>query len=173
MGSSRSGTGDLSCFRPGKAVQVDTLTATLCPGRVVKHFAAVDRRSCWGSATAATNATASSSASLLEKLVATAPFHIETVQVDGGSEFTAEFKTACRERGIRLAVLPPKSPKMNGKVERMQATWCNEFHNIKCTATNRLPEFNPMIDRQLEIHNDHSPHDAPDGMTPNEFLESR
>lgn len=48
-GSSRCGSGDLSRFRPGKAVQFDTLTAAFCPGRAVKHFTAVNRRSRWGS----------------------------------------------------------------------------------------------------------------------------
>ena len=164
--------GPLMARRPGQAVQVDTLTATLCPGRAVKHFTAVDRRSRWGSAMAATSATASSTARFLDKLIATAPFRIEAVQVDGGSEFMAEFETACRERGIMLAVLPPKSPKMNGRVERMQATWRNEFQNVKGIAATRLSELNPMIDRQLEIYNDYRPHDALDGMTPNEYLDS-
>ena len=95
------------------------------------------------------------------------------MQVNVGSGFKAEFEVACRERGIRLAVQPPKSPKIGGRVERMQATWCNDFHNIKSTAANRLSELNPMIDRQLEIQNDCWPHDARDGMTPNGHLESR
>ena len=130
------------------------------PGRAVKHFTAVDRRLCREPAMAATGATASGAARVLDKLVATAPFRIGAVQVDGGSEFMAEIGTACRERGIRLALPPPKSPKMNGRMERMQATWRNGFLNVKGTATTRLSELNPMIDRQLEIRNDRRPHDA-------------
>jgi hypothetical protein len=34
------------------------------------------------------------------------------------SEFMAEFEHACADKKIRLYVLPPKSPKMNGAVER-------------------------------------------------------
>ncbi|MCY4195930.1 MAG: hypothetical protein OXD33_03245 [Rhodobacteraceae bacterium] len=44
------------------AVQVDTLTAALCPGRTVQHVTAIDRHSKWGSAKATTNATATRAA---------------------------------------------------------------------------------------------------------------
>ena len=58
---------------------------------------------------AAANSTASSNARFLDKPVATVPFRIEAVQVDGGSEFMAEFETACLRKGNSLAVLPAKS----------------------------------------------------------------
>ncbi|MCY3879710.1 MAG: integrase core domain-containing protein [Rhodobacteraceae bacterium] len=48
---------------------------------------------------------------------------------------------------------------MNGQVERMQATWRNEFHNVQDTAAN-ITELNPMIDRYLETYNSWRPHDA-------------
>ena len=48
--------------------------------------------------------------------------------VDGGSEFQAELEQACAERWIRLFVLPPHSPKLNGHVERAQRTHKEEFH---------------------------------------------
>ena len=117
---------------------------------------------------AASNATASSAARFLDKLIRDAPFGITAVQVDGGSEFMAGSGAACRDRGITLAVLPPKSPEMNGRVERMQATWRNGFHNVRDTGTN-ITEINPMIDRYLRIHNSWRPHDALDGLTPVEY----
>ncbi|MCY3879707.1 MAG: hypothetical protein OXF74_11090 [Rhodobacteraceae bacterium] len=72
---------------------------------------------------------ASSAACFLDNLVDTAPFRVEAVQVDGGSEFMAGSGAAYGDRGITAAVLPPKS------VERMQATWRNEFHNVRDTGT--------------------------------------
>jgi len=44
------------------------------------------------------------------------------IRRDGGSEFMAQFETACQQRGIQLFVLPPRSPKLNGHVERAQRT---------------------------------------------------
>ena len=55
------------------------------------------------------------------------PFAVKAVQVDGGSEFMAQFEEACRQRGIRLFVLPPRPPKLNGHVERAQRTHKDEF----------------------------------------------
>jgi putative transposase len=39
------------------------------------------------------------------------PFPIRALQVGSGSEFAAEFEAACQRRGLRLFVLPPRSPK--------------------------------------------------------------
>ncbi len=44
------------------------------------------------------------------------------IQVDGGSEFMAAFETACQDRGIARSVVPPRSPKRNGRVERRNGT---------------------------------------------------
>ncbi len=38
------------------------------------------------------------------------PFGVKAIQVDGGSEFGADFERACQERGIKLFVLPSHSP---------------------------------------------------------------
>ncbi|MCY3879203.1 MAG: integrase core domain-containing protein [Rhodobacteraceae bacterium] len=140
---------------PGGAVQTDTLHAYILPGKRVRHFTAM----------AASDATAASAARFLDKLVRDAPFEVRAVQVDGGSEFMAGSGAACRDRGIKPAVPPPKSPGMNGRVERMQATWRNGFHNVRDAAAN-VTELNPMIDRQTELYNSWRPHDALDGMTP-------
>ncbi len=56
------------------------------------------------------------------------PFKIKAIQVDGGSEFMAQFEEACQQRRIRLFVLPPRSPKLNGSVERAQRTHTEEFY---------------------------------------------
>jgi putative transposase len=58
------------------------------------------------------------------------PFPIRALQVDGGSEFAAEFELACQHCGLRLFVLPPRSPKLNGSVERAQRTHTEEFYQV-------------------------------------------
>ena len=58
----------------------------------------------------------------VDALAARMPFGLRAVQVDGGSEFMAEFEQACLDRGIALFVLPPRSPKLNGHVERANGT---------------------------------------------------
>ena len=55
-------------------------------------------------------------------------FPVKAIQVDGDSEFQAESEHACGERDIRLFVLPPRSPKLNGRVERAQRTHKEESY---------------------------------------------
>jgi hypothetical protein len=49
------------------------------------------------------------------------------LQIDGG-EFAAEFDNVCQQRGFPLFLLPPRSAKLNGHVERAQRTHTVEFH---------------------------------------------
>ena len=54
--------------------------------------------------------------------MARSPYRVKAVQVDGGSEFQAEFEQACQAKGIKAGVLPATFPKLNGHVERAQRT---------------------------------------------------
>ena len=47
---------------------------------------------------------------------------IRAVQVDGGAESWPKFEAACKPRGVPLLVPPPRSPELNGIVERANRT---------------------------------------------------
>ena len=102
---------DISFENPGDVIQIDTLTLNLAPGRTVKHFDAYDVFVKWTVAKPYVGATAANAADFLDKVTADMPWPIKAIQIDGGSEFMAEFQTACRDRKIPLYVLPPRSPK--------------------------------------------------------------
>jgi putative transposase len=104
--------------RPGDLVQVDTLEVRPVPGVVFKQFTARDVVSRWDVIQAHGRATAQSATAFLETLLHRMPFPIRALQVDGGSEFAAQFEQACQQRSVHLFVLPPRSPKLNGAVER-------------------------------------------------------
>ncbi|MFC3118963.1 integrase core domain-containing protein [Jhaorihella thermophila] len=53
-------------------------------------------------------------------------------------------------------MLPPRSPEMNGRVERMQATWRYEFYAVY-DPPHRIAEFNPLIDAFAHRYNTHRP----------------
>ena len=99
-------------------VQVDTLDVSPLAGVVPKRFTARDVVSRWDVVEAHTQATATTAARFLDALQARMPFPVRAIQVDGGSEFQGAFEQTCQQRGIRLFVLPPRSPKLNGCVER-------------------------------------------------------
>ncbi len=54
-------------------------------------------------------------------------FPILEVQVDGEVNWR-EFEQGCPHRALRLFVLPPRSPQVNGAVERAQCTHIEEFY---------------------------------------------
>jgi len=55
------------------------------------------------------------------------------LQIDGGAEFKANFERACHALGIQLLVLPPRSPRLNGHVERAHRT-----HPVKGGKVSRI-----------------------------------
>jgi len=154
--------------RPGDLVQVDTLTILLGPGEIIKHFSAVDLFTRFSLAEVHTRATANLATGFLAHLIANAPFPIRAIQVDGGSEFMAEFEEACERLGIALFVLPPKSPKLNGHVERMQRTFREEFYTRPLPS--KIPELQRELDSYLDYYNRERPHRALGGLAPLEYL---
>jgi len=158
--------------RPGELVQIDTLFVTTTPGRAVKHFTAYDPVAKWTVALVAGRATALCAAALLDKLAAEAPFRIEGIQVDGGSEFRAEFEKACEARNLTLFVLPPKRPQLNGHVERAQGSWRYEFY-ASYDLPRRLDRLQPLVDAFAHRFNHDRPHQALGGRTPAEYLSAR
>jgi len=96
------------------------------------------------------------------------PFAVQAIQVYGGSEFMAQFETACRHRSIKLFVLPPRSPKLNGHVERDQRTHKEEFY-YRLTSATTLTQVNKLLRRWEDVHNCYRPHQALGQITPLAF----
>ena len=98
--------------------------------------------------------------------------HTKAIQVDGGSEFMADFEAACADKGLALFVLPPKSPELNGAVERCNGAWRYEFY-----ACRDLPLTIPEIARHVasfqQLYNTYRPHGALAGLTPKQYLDKR
>lgn len=162
--------GALKAGHPGEAVQVDTLSLSFGSGHAVKQFTAVDRVSRWSVAMAAWRANARSATRFLDKLEAELPFPLRAIQIDGGSEFKAEFEAACEAKGIALWVLPPRSPELNGRVERLQATWRYEFY-ATYDPPHQIDRLNPLIDAFAHRSNTCRPHDALGQRTPQQYLD--
>lgn len=147
--------------RPGGVVQVDTVFITLAPGKAVKHFTAYDPVAKW---------TVAKAASLfLDKVIAQMPFPVEAIQVDGGSEFKAEFEDACKDKGLVLYELPPKRPQLNGAVERCNGAWRYEFYGVY-DLPRSVEALNPILDSFQHLYNHHRPHGALAGLTPARYL---
>lgn len=155
---------------PGDLVEVDTLSVTVLPGIRRFHFSARDVISKWDVAETSARKTSRAATRLLDALRDRTPFPIHGLQIDGGSEFKAVFERECQRRQIPLFVLPPKSPRLNGCVERSNGTWRHEFYGVHRVSPDSIHEHRRQLRDWERTYNTIRPHQALGYQTPAEFL---
>lgn len=160
---------EYTAAQPGDIVQVDTLDIRPLPGVILKQFTARDIISRWDVLEVRSRATANTAAQFLTTLAARMPFPVRALQVDGGSEFYRDFEAQCQARGIQLFVLPPKSPKLNGAVERAQRTHTEEFYEV-ADCSWRVAELSEELLQWERTYNCVRPHQALAYRTPLQYL---
>jgi transposase InsO family protein len=153
---------------PGDLVQMDTLKLQLMSNDVRYHFSARDVVSRWDCARAFRRQTSFAAARFLEYLETKFPFPIKAIQIDGGSEFMKDFEEAARERQILLFVIPPRSPELNGYVERANRMHREEFYEVE-TIGHTMEEHNRQLERWQYTCNYVRPHQGLDYLTPAEY----
>jgi len=161
---------DYEVTQPGDLIQLDTLDVRPLPGMVLKHFTARDVISRWDVVEIYSRATASTATHFLDKLEGRMPFPLKAIQVDGGSEFEALFEEECQRRNIRLFVLPPRSPKLNGYVERAHRTHTEEFYEVTESSFD-IAELRGQLLEWERTYNAIRPHQSLGYLTPLKFLE--
>ena len=162
---------DYQPSQPGDLVEVDTVDLRLAPGSILKQFTARDVVSRWDVCEVHRRPTSTAASLFLKTLLARMPFPIRAIQVDGGSEFHALFEQACQQLGLRLFVLPPRSPKLNGAVERANRTHTEEFYEITPCSL-QVATLNRELQDWETVYNTVRPHQALGYLTPAEFLAS-
>ena len=162
---------DVHPTQPGDLVQIDTMQLRPLPGVVRYHFTAVDVVSRWNVLGVRATASATTAEAFLTELLARMPFPVRAVQVDGGSEFMADFEQACQRQGLALYVLPPRSPKLNGHVERAHRTHRQEFYECYDGDLD-LPVLQQALREWEHVYNHLRPHQALGYQTPAAYLRS-
>jgi transposase InsO family protein len=157
--------------RPGDLVAVDTMHLTPLPGVERRQFTAVDVHSRYGLVDVRGAATAGTATDFLRDVLARSPFPIRAVQVDGGSEFMGEFEAACQSLDLPLFVLPPRSPKLNGHVERANRTHRNEVWECY-DGDLELEPLRASLRGWETVYNTERPHQALGYLTPAAYLAS-
>lgn len=162
---------DYKTMELGERVQIDHMTVTK-NGITFKHFQAWERKSKYIDAVVYSNAKASSARRFLIDFVKQAPIKIESIQVDGGSEFMAEFEDACAQLKIPLIVLPPKKPEYNGGVERGNRTFREEFYNRADLLEDSVRGMQAALTKAVKKYNTYRPHRNLKGLTPMEYIKN-
>lgn len=154
---------------PGDLVEIDATPIEALPGRRRIHFTACDVVSRKDVLAAHLRLTSQAAERVLREAFGRFGFPVRAIQIDGGSEFKATFEAACRELRIKLFVLPPRSPRLNGHVERAHRTHQEEFYDLE-EIPESLPAHNALLRMWEETYNNVRPHEALGYLTPNEYV---
>jgi len=161
----RKGTRRCSRPVPGDRVRMDT--CEIAPG--LHQYTAIDDCSRWQVLGLYPGRSAADTLAFLERVQAEMPFPVQRVQTDRGQEFFAhEVQGRLRERRIEFRPIRPRSPHLDGKVERVQRTALEEFW---ATADLKDPNLAPQLEAWRAFYNQHRPHTALSGRTPAERVE--
>jgi hypothetical protein len=135
----------------GAIVQVGTSGVTLFPGFQFKHFTACDVFTRWHVLEAhhRANPDLSGQPGFLHTIVEHMPFPVQAIRVDGGSEFMAQFETACEDLGIKLSSSRPALPRSTATSNAR--THKEEFYYRLTSVT--LTQVNRLLRRWDDIHN--------------------
>lgn len=100
------------------------------------------------------------------------PFRIRVIQTDNGAEFQSQFHWHVEALDIRHVYIRPRTPHLNGKVERSHRVDDQEFYQLldKNGITDDIHLFNEKLREWEDYYNYHRPHGALDGQTPYERL---
>lgn len=109
---------------PGDRVQMDTMKIA----RGVYQYTAIDDCSRFRVLAVYPRRNARNTLFFLDRVIEEMPFPIQRIQTDRGGEFFAEsVQRRLMNECIKFRPIPPRSPHLNGKVERSQLTDLNEF----------------------------------------------
>lgn len=100
------------------------------------------------------------------------PFRIHVIQTDNGAEFQSDFHWHVEGRDIRHVYIRPRTPHLNGKVERSHRVDDEEFYQLldRDGLTDDIHLFNHKLREWEDYYNYHRPHGALAGQTPYERL---
>jgi hypothetical protein len=107
---------------------------------------------------------------LLERL----PFRVEVIQTDNGAEFGSSFHWHVLDKGIGHVYIKPRTPRLNGKVERSHRIDAEEFYQLlDGVVIDDTEVFNDKLREWENFYNYHRPHGGLGGQTPYERLKQR
>jgi transposase InsO family protein len=159
---------------PGHHVQIDVkfLKLTSENGRKIRRYqyTAIDDATRIRALKIYRRHTQKSSIDFIDYVIEKFPFRIHTVRTDRGHEWQAQFHWHVEDNGIRHVYIKPRTPQLNGKVERSHRTDQEEFYQL-LTYTDDV-DLNKKLATWEEFYNLHRPHGAHNGKTPYEVLRS-
>jgi len=194
----RHGVGTLRTLQPAPDKPAHKAFKTYVPGYVhidVKYlpqmadeerrrylFVAIDRATGWVYVALTSDKTALSARAFLNALAKAAPFRIQKLLTDNGTEFTDrlfgsraraptgqhEFDRLCAQLGIEHRLTPPRHPQTNGMVERFNGRIADLLRTHHFRSSEDLQQ---TLHRYVTLYNHHLPQKALNAHTPAQALQ--
>jgi len=161
---------------PGHRVQLDVKFIQPLPGSRRKHyqFTAIDDCTRLRVLRIYPQLNQKSAIQFLDYVLERLPFRVEVIQTDNGPEFGASFHWHVLDKGIGHVYIKPRTPRLNGKVERSHRIDAEEFYRLlDGVVIDDTKVFNDKLREWEDFYNYHRPHGSLDGQTPYERLKQR
>ena len=152
---------------PGDRVQMDV--CKICLG--VYRYTVIDDCSRYAVFGIYLRRTAANTLDFLDRVIEEMPFAIQRIQTDRGREFLAEaVQRRLIDWGIKFRPIPPRSPHLNGKVERSHRAVLEEFWT---TVDPKSADIAYRVAEWQHHWNWNRPHSALDGASPIDWVAER
>lgn len=161
---------------PGHRVQVDVKFLDPLPGSRKKHyqFTAIDDCTRIRVLRIFDHNNQKTAIQFMDYVLEKLPFQVECVQTDNGAEFQGGFHWHLLDRGIGHIYIKPKTPRLNGKVERSHRIDAEEFYRmLDGVVIDDTGLFNEKLTEWENFYNFHRPHGGLNGQTPYERLRQK
>ncbi|WDV53912.1 IS481 family transposase [Streptomyces coeruleorubidus] len=110
----------------------------------------------------------------IDYVLAKLPFAVDQIQTDNGQEFGQTFHWHLLDKGIGHVRIKPRTPRLNGKVERSHRIDSEEFYRLlEGQVIDDVNLFNSKLQEWEDYYNYHRPHGALAGQTPYERLRQK
>jgi transposase InsO family protein len=157
---------------PGHHIQVDVkfLALKTQDGRKIRRYqyTAIDDATRVRALKIYSRHNQKSSIDFIDYVVEKFPFRIHTVRTDRGHEWQARFHWHVEDKGIQHVYIKPRSPQLNGKVERSHRSDQEEFYQL-LTYTDDV-DLSRKLAQWEAFYNHNRPHGAHGGKSPYEAL---
>lgn len=160
--------------QPGHRLQLDVKFLERIPGthRRLYQFTAIDDCTRIRVLKVYDRCNQRTAVQFIDEVVRRLPFRVLVVQTDNGAEFQSQFHWHLETRDIRHVYIRPRTPRLNGKVERSHRVDDEEFYQLldQGGVSDDIHLFNEKLREWEDYYNYHRPHGGLDGQTPYERL---